>query len=48
MENELKGLGDREGHDSHLTEKFQLDVGCYRQSYRPYRVAIWLSLLGKS
>ena len=41
MENELECLGDRKGHDGHLAI-------IPSPSYRGYRVAIWLSLLGNS
>ena len=39
MENELECLGDRRGHDATVIPS---------QSYRGYRVMIWLSLLSNS
>ena len=40
---ESECLGDREGHDGYLPEKF-LTKYYYGASYRGYRVEIWLSI----
>ena len=45
MENEFEYLADREGHGGHLGEKFVNKI-VPSPSYRDYRVAIRLSLLG--
>ena len=45
MENEFGYLSDRGGHGGHLAEKFLKNIVA-SPSYRCYRVAIRLSLLG--
>ena len=47
MENELEYLADRGGHGGHLGEKFLKNI-VPSPSYRGYRFAIRLSLLGDS
>ena len=47
MENELECIGDRRGHDGHLAKKLKKKI-IPSPSYRGYRVAIWLLLLGNS
>ena len=45
MENEFGYLSDRGGHGGHLAEKLKKNI-VPSSSYRGYRVAIRLSLLG--
>ena len=47
MKNELECLGDRKGHEGHLAKMFLKNI-IPSQSYRGYRVAICLLLLGNS